>query len=386
MNTLTIARTALRRYLRDRTALFFVIALPVLVIVIVGATVGGFGKFNVALVDEDTGPLSTQLTAAFQHSPAIRMHRYGSEGAARTAARRGEVVVAVVIPSGFDTALRQGRDQQVTVLVDKTNSSQQAAESAIDAVVASQGARIQAARYASTQATGSLDNNLNLADHVAAETTPITIVTQFVDTTRRVLPEGFSYSAPTMLVLFVFINALAAGSGIIQSRKLGMYQRMSAAPVSARSIVAGETLCYLTLALLQSVLIVGVGALAFGVHWGNPLAAAALVGTWALVGTGAGVLSGTVFRTPEQASSIGPSIGIAFGMLGGCMWPLDIVPAAMRTFGHLFPHAWAVDAWITLLSRNGNLADITRPLVVLLGFASGLLVLATTRLRRSIAS
>ena len=65
----------------------------------------------------------------------------------------------------------------------------------------------------------------------------------------------------------------------------------------------------------------------FGVSWGNPFAAAALIGIWALVGTGAGMVSGTLFRTAEQATVIGPAVGIAFGMSGGCMWPLESPPS-----------------------------------------------------------
>jgi ABC-2 type transport system permease protein len=180
-----------------------------------------------------------------------------------------------------------------------------------------------------------------------------------------------------MLVLFVFINALAGGASIIQTRQLGIYHRAQAAPIRVRSLVLGETLCYLVFALLQSVLIVAVGALLFGVSWGKPLAAMALIGTWALVGTGAGMLSGALFKTPDQASAIGPVIGIAFAMLGGCMWPLEIVPNAVRTLGHLTPHAWAVDAWITVLSRDGGLADIVTNLAVLAAFAAAMLGLAS---------
>src|SRR6185437_14978999 len=115
-------------------------------------------------------------------------------------------------------------------LVDRRDSNQQAAESAVSRVIASDGARLQAARFAAMQASGSLDDNLQRADSVAQQSAPITVRSQTVDAARTSLPEGFSYSAPTMLVLFVFINALAAGSGIIQSRQLGMYQRMTAAP------------------------------------------------------------------------------------------------------------------------------------------------------------
>lgn len=151
-------------------------------------------------------------------------------------------------------------------------------------------------------------------------------------------------------------------------------------------MILGETLCYLALALLQALLIVVVGAVLFGVSWGNPLAAAALIGMWALVRTGAGMVSGTLFRTPEQATAIGPTIGIAFGMLGGCMWPLEIVPQSVRALGHSTPHAWAVDAWVTLLSRGGGLADIAGYLAILAGYAVDLFVLASLRLRHSLVT
>ena len=105
---------------------------------------------------------------------------------------------------------------------------------------------------------------------------------------------------------------------------------------------------------------------------------------FALVGTGAGMLFGSLLRTPEQATSIGPPVGIALGMLGGCMWPLAIVPAPMRLAGHLFPHAWAMDAFIDLISEDAGLAGIAGKLAVLAGFAAVLLALATWRLRRAL--
>lgn len=386
MTALTIGAASLRRYLRDRTAMFFVVVLPVLVIVLVGATARGFNSFDVGVVALDDGPLGQELVDALERSPALEVHPFDDEPAAATAARRGEVSVAVIVPAGFDAALRRGEDQEVAVLGDLTDTNQQAAWSAVSSVVAEQAALVQAAHFTVEHDGTAVDAALALAEATRASTPAITVRETAVDTTAAYLPEGYSYSAPTMLVLFVFINSLAGGAAIIESRRLGMYERMSAAPVAARSIVAGETLCYLAMALLQSLLIVGVGALVFGVDWGDPVAAAALVGSWALVGTGAGVLTGTLFRTPEQASAIGPPLGIAFGMLGGCMWPLEIVPAPMRALGHVVPHGWAIDAWTVLLSRGGSVLDIAGRLAVLLGFAAALLLVATTRLRRAVAA
>jgi ABC-2 type transport system permease protein len=189
-----------------------------------------------------------------------------------------------------------------------------------------------------------------------------------------------------MLVLFVFINSLAGGAAIVSTRRSGVYARALAAPVGAGSLVLGEAVAYLALALVQSALIVGIGSLAFGVSWGDPLAAGLLIAVWALVGTGAGVLSGAFFRTPEQANAIGPALGIGMGMLGGCMWPLAMVPSWLRTIGHAVPQAWAVDAWTELLSRGGGVLDILRELAVLTAFAVALLALASLGLRRRLTS
>ncbi|HEV7206618.1 MAG TPA: ABC transporter permease [Jatrophihabitans sp.] len=382
---LAVTAAALRRLVRDRTAMFFVVVLPVVVILIIGLTARGFDKLRVGVVVPDgSGPLATQLAEELGHDPTLTTTTYTDAAAARTGLRRGELVALVVLPRGYDTALAAGRPQQIGLLTSVQSSDQQAVGAAISAVVGRQAARVQAAHFASVQNGSGFGASLARATALQPGTTVVGVHTTLVDTGASTLPAGFSYSAPTMLVLFVFINALAGGAAIIQARQLGIHDRAMAAPITARTIVLGETLAALVLALLQSLLIVGIGAVVFGVHWGDPVAAATLVVVWALVGTGAGVLSGTVFRTPEQAGAIGPAIGIAFGMLGGCMWPLEIVTPLMRTVGHVVPHAWAVDAWTTLLSRGGDLASIARPLLVLAGMAVALLALSTLRLRARI--
>jgi len=182
----------------------------------------------------------------------------------------------------------------------------------------------------------------------------------------------------------VFITSLTAAAALIEDRRLGVTRRMLATPTTTTTIVLGETLGRFAIALLQGLIVFVVGWLVFGVDWGDPPAALLLVVVFSLVGTGVGVLVGSLLRTADQATSIGPPVGIALGMLGGCMWPLAIVPEPMRVVGHLFPHAWAMDAFIDLISRGAGLAGIVRQLAVLAAFAAALLALATWRLRRTL--
>lgn len=383
MNALAITAASLRRLLRDRIGLFFMVLLPIVLILVIGATVQAQSAFRVGVTGA-SGPLAERLAVDLGRSPSIDARSFASEAAARDAMRRGGLDAVVVIPAGLDETLLGGGTVRIPVLVNDSVLTGQAVWSPVATVVAEHAALVQAAAFAADHAGGTVDSQLPTTAALQEELPMIAVETEAVHADSDYLPLGFGYSAPTILVLFVFINALAGGAAMIQTRKLGIYDRLLAAPVRARDIVLGEALLYLALALLQSALIVVVGAVLFGVGWGDPLAAAALVTVWGLVGTGAGMLSGTLFRTPEQASAIGPAIGIALGMLGGCMWPLEIVPPAVRAIGHLTPHSWVIDGWTDVLSRGGGITDIATPLMILTGIAVALLTLASLRLRHSL--
>jgi ABC-2 type transport system permease protein len=386
MTAVVLAWTELRRAARDRTFLFFALFLPFMVILLIGVTTSGFAQERVAVVQGDRSTMANALVTELDAAPGLQVVRVADRGAGVQRLRSGEVTAVVLVPADFATTLQAGRSVVLPVLTTGAVGSGGSTLTTIRSVVARQAATVQAAAFATERVGGTFAQNQARALALQRQAPVAGVSTVVVDSASNYLPLGFSYSAPTMLVLFVFINATAGGAAIIQTRRFGIFSRALAAPVRPRDLVLGEGLCYLALAAAQAALIVVVGAVVFGVGWGNPLAATLLIGVWCLVGTGAGLVSGTLFHTPEQASAIGPAVGIAFGMLGGCMWPLEIVPAGVRAAGHLTPHAWAVDAWVTLLSRGGGVGDILGPLAVLSGFAVLLLGTATLRLRRSLVT
>ncbi len=380
MTAIAIARASTRRIIRDRTSLFFLLVLPIIVIIIVGATVRGYSTFRIGADSSGSGTSGHQLVVDLDRARGIEVIDYPTQKSLTTALARGEIDAGVVVPSNLGTDERLDHSITVTIFAEQANSTQQAAATAVSSVILSQGALVQSANFAAVHSSTPYDRALAKARSLQLTVSQVGLRTVRADSTTSTLPQGYSHSAPTELVLFVFLSALAGGSTIIETRRLGMYERMLAGPVHASTIILGEALTYFLLALVQSALIVAVGSLVFGVSWGNPLAAASLVIIWALVGAGAGLLSGTFFRTPEQASAMGPTAGIALAMLGGCMWPLSIVSTTMREIGHVTPQAWAVDAWTSLLSRHGTLVTIAPQLAVLAAFAVALLSVSSARL------
>jgi ABC-2 type transport system permease protein len=194
----------------------------------------------------------------------------------------------------------------------------------------------------------------------------------------------FSYTAPSNLVLFVFVNTLAVGAILALDRQRGIVRRLLSTPHGTGTILAGIGAAKLAFAVVQSALILTVGGVVFGVDWGDPLAAGLLTLVWAVLATAAGLLLGSMATGADQAQAAAVPVAIGLAMLGGCMWSLEVVPGAMRIAGHVAPHAWAMDAWIALVFDGVGLGGIAVELAVLTAVATVLSVAAAWRLRLSL--
>jgi ABC-2 type transport system permease protein len=377
---LSIAGVNARRLGRDRSALFFLVLLPVMLIFVIGVAIGGFGtRIDVGVVGGEGGPLARSLQRELSRSGVVKVHEYRSRRSLESAFRHGTAFAGVVIPPDYDTTLQRGMTSRIDFISDLTRSTTSAIRAAVTAAVDHEAGVVGAARFAG----GSFAASLTVAREQAKQAGGITVRTSSADA-RNAIPNGFGWTAPTNLVLFVFITAMASSGRLVLLRTSGVARRILASPVSASTLLLGELFYSFVLVVAQGLFIVLVGSVVFDVQWGSLGSALTVLVVTAFVATGLGVLVGSLIRTMEQASAIGPPIGIALGMLGGCMWPLAIVGPFMRTIGHITPQAWAVDAYIKLIGAGAGLREILPQLAVLAAFATLLIPLATWRLRRSV--
>jgi ABC-2 type transport system permease protein len=226
-----------------------------------------------------------------------------------------------------------------------------------------------------------------LLDLIAAEgthTTVTDVTLAHTDVPAALSP--FSYVAPADLVLFLGITVLLLASGVVESRRLGLMNRLAAAPVRRRSVVAALVATSLCVATVQCIGLLIVGRLLFGVHWGDPLGVFLVLAMLSLAYAGAAALVSMRSRTEEQAISLAVVLGIVCGMLGGCMYPLDVVGPVVRGVGHAVPQAWAMDAFIKLIYDHAGLTAVLPEIGVLALFAAVLCALALRAYARTVYS
>lgn len=380
-----IARVNLLRVFRDRTNLFFVFLLPLIIIIALGAAFGDVGISRLGVVRADAGALGDELVAILEAGDIeVDVRERDSLEQLEQGVEDGLLEFGLLIPPGYDEALRAGEPVELTV-VSKPESAFAALGQSIETAVAEQSARVGAATIAADFAEVDFEAALETATTVQGTLEGITVEeTTLGEATFPSIGNPFALGAQSQTVLFMFLTSMTAATQLVLTRQLGVSRRMLASPTPVRSILLGELGGRFAVAMMQGLFIVIASSLLFGVSWGDLAGAAAVIIAFALVGTGAAMLVGVFARNPDQAGSIGVVAGMILGALGGAMVPGELFQEPISTISQFTPHYWAIDAFRELVFFDAGVADIATQLAVLALFALVLVGAGTYGLRRTL--
>ena len=335
---------------RDRRRLAVLFVLPATVMAVIGIAMGGYSEPSTVLgvLDRAGTGESRALVAGLATNEHMRIRGYTDRERMRLAVFRGRLNGGIVIPSGW----RGSNDLEV--YLSSASAGSPIIQTAIDAELS----------------------------RLARGAKPLQVPIRFpAGGMASGPPLGFQYTAPANLVLFIMINGFISALGILQLRRSGLSQRLLATPARTWELFAMLTIGPLQQMTVQAVFLILSARLFFGVRWGDPLGLFLTTATLICFGVSLVLFMGTVFRNPQQPVSLGPWIGVLFGMLGGCMWPLEIVPPFMKTLAHISPAAWAMDAYLGLVFGHATARAILPDVGVLLLFSVGLATVGVIRLR-----
>lgn len=379
MKTLTIAANSLRRLFRDRSNIFFVFVLPIVLILVLGLVFGsGFGS-RVAVVVPAGDDRAREMLDVIASSTVFETVESNDEDDARQRLRRNEVDAVIVIPVGYSERLDNGEQVEIGYFATASAGGIDV-QAVVDAAVVEQGSRIRAARFAANAAGTDTATALATADAVQSGLPVVDVVVE--GDTADDSSTGADSGAAQQLLLFMFLTALTSSTALIQSRRLGVSERMFSTPTTAGTIVRGETLGRFLVVMLQGVFIIFAAGVLFDISWGDPVGAMLVVSAFALTGTGAGMLLGSTFSTEQQAGGVAIFGALMLAALGGSMVPLEVFPDTMVAVAHLTPHAWGNDAFSELILHGGGVPDIAVELTVLTLYGLALVLIAAVIFRR----
>ena len=304
------------------------IVLPVIVIVVIGATFGGQGRLDVGLVQRDHGPFAARVARAMRAERRMRSTTTAPSppsagGAPPDDRRRRSCSIARSTrpiargphgparlrgePGGGSGA--HGRDRAPRRRgADRRPCGRRAVRRAHDRKA------VRRSRSPLADGLGGSAAAAVRARNVGARARP-----RCSAASRRPRRRTSSSSSSSRA-------SRAAASSSRRAARACCAGRV-ATRTGVGTILLGLGLGWFAIALVQSVIILAVGAIFFGVDWGAPLPAALLVVDFAMVGCGAGLLLGALGRDEDKVSSIAPVLGIVLGALGRLHDPARGVPA-----------------------------------------------------------
>jgi ABC-type multidrug transport system permease subunit len=199
----------------------------------------------------------------------------------------------------------------------------------------------------------------------------------------RPVPSGMRQSLPATIILFMLINTTIYGAVFLAvERQEGMLARIATHPLPRVSIIAGKLLGAVLIALAQAALLLGAARLLMHADLGRSFPGLALVLVcFALVAAALALFWGAILRKPEQVTATTLVVSLFLGAIGGCWWPLEVVPAWMRSAGHISPAAWAMDGLHAIISYGAGLPAVLVPCLILLAYAALFVYLGTRLLR-----
>ncbi|MFH1743110.1 MAG: ABC transporter permease [bacterium] len=196
-------------------------------------------------------------------------------------------------------------------------------------------------------------------------------------------PSGFSFTSVSYLVLFVLINTVIYGGvSLAEERRGGQFRRLVTSPVSRMEILSGMVLGRWFVGMAQIFLLVAVTFFLFHINWGaNPAGLVLVVSAFAFACASLGMLIGSRVKGADQAILLGVVGGNVMGALGGCWFPIEMMPENMRYIAYCFPTGWALDALHGVVSWNHGTLDILPEILMLLLFGLVFLTLAVRALK-----
>jgi ABC-2 type transport system permease protein len=333
----SLARAMFLGFRRDRGALFFTIALPLLFLVIIG---GLFAKQStprskvleigsVSVIDQ----MPADMRAGFHKSLAIT--RIGDRDAALEKVKKGD----------YAAALEQSGDQVVIHFSAADQVKSGAAQGQVEGLVqaANQAASGQAPKY-SLRAEQVEDESLKAIQYI----TPGLL--------------GWALAAAGMF---------GASTTLVTWRTKGILRRLRLSPVSIRTVFAARVAVSLGTALVQTVLFIGVATLPFfGLrlsHYWWMAIPMVLCGVLAFLAIG--MLIGAWAKTQESAQAVSQMLVLPMAFLGGSFFPLDQAPRWLRVVTEIFPLRHLNDGMLKVIARGAGPASVLPQMGILLGFA-----------------
>jgi ABC-2 type transport system permease protein len=187
-------------------------------------------------------------------------------------------------------------------------------------------------------------------------------------------------------VILVFIGTIITSLGVVRERQMGTMEQLAVMPLRPRDVFLGKIVPYFVVAAIDLAIVLIVGIAIFGVPFRG---SAAVFGLGALmflfVTLGIGVLISTVSQNQGQAIQLAVMVMLPQILLSGLIFPLSSIVAGVRWIAYLLPLTYFTEISRGVMLRAEPIGPLWRPFTYLAVLGVVIVTLAILRFRAFLA-
>lgn len=345
---LAFVRKEFKHLLRDYRTVFIIFGIPIVQLLLFGHVITTEIKdAEIGILDLSKDQASNELTQKllasgyFQVSEDIQHINQAEE-----LFRKGKVKELIVIEEGFDKKLHKGGNAQLQIITDASDPNM--------ANILSNYTKAIIAQY--------------LAEKFSEDGKPLIGVENRMLYNEE-LRSANMFVPGTIVLILMLISALMTSISIAREKELGTMEILLVSPLRPLQIILGKVVPYLTLSVLNSIVILGVGYFIFDVPIrGSVPLLFGLCTLFIFLALSLGILISTVVKTQQAAMLISlAGLMLPTILLSGFIFPLENMPKVLQYISIAMPPRWFLAALKDVMLKGLGFAYVWDEILIMSG-------------------
>lgn len=363
---MAIFRKELTQMMRDRTTLMFALAVPIFELILFGVIDMNAKNIPTMVFDQSRTQESRRLVEQFEATNYLEVIGTAqSRAELQQAIVAGHAQVAIEIPPDYARNLASGREADVLVLIDGSDSTV-----ASQALAAANGVMLQ-------DSVRELMERTRTQPRIDAH--PVMMFNPDMRSANLLIPG-------LIAILLTFSGTILSAFAIVKERERGTLEQLMVTPVSPLAVVLGKILPYMGVAYFTLVIVLILMRFLFGVPFnGSVVLLLALSSVYLLALLSFGLLISSRAGSQMEAMQQAMAILLPSVLLSGYVFPLASLPGPLRVVSYILPATHFIKIARGIVIRGATFADLWEPVFALLAISAVLIGVSARAFRKTVS-
>lgn len=355
---------------RDPRTLYIILAIPVIQIFLLGYTATtDVRNVPLAVLDRSRGPAARRLLDAYRAADYFSLaYDVDSEPELRTLIDNGQARAGLIIPPDFEALTQSGETAEVAFILDGSDPN-----------------------VASTSLAAATLIGQAFSTRLAVERlSPLGAAagTSAIEVRARVwynpdLESAFFMIPALIGMILQLLTSMLTATAIVRERERGTIEQLIVTPIRSGELVLAKIIPYTLIGFFNTLEILVIGTLWFGVPIRGGLGLLLLLSGLFLAGSlGVGLFVSTVAKTQQEAIMLVYFTMLPTVFLSGFFFPLAAMPPVLRAVSYVIPLRHYLIIIRSVLLKGVGASALTGEIVALAIFGAVMLGAAALRFRK----